>query len=128
MPTFHTENVAEPRSFSPAEVQLHNHEDDMWAVIDGFVVDASGFASQHPGGTQKLLSANYPETGATGRNFGFSFSKGRNGHFPHTGATFEQACTNFLSQKGCEGGVLAPHTFEFREGGSVTILGVIDLT
>ena len=36
-----------------------------WAVIDGFVVDASEFVDKHPGGLRKLLSADSPAAGAT---------------------------------------------------------------
>ena len=68
------------RLISPAEVRQHSGRDgcDFWAVIDGFVVDASEFVDTHPGGLKKLLSTDSSETGATGKPFGFSFSRGKN--------------------------------------------------
>jgi hypothetical protein len=72
-----------PRLISPEEVRRHSGPDgQFWAVIDGFVVDASDFVDSHPGGLRKLLSANNAEAGATGDEFGFSFTRGRNAHFP----------------------------------------------
>ncbi|KAK3268941.1 hypothetical protein CYMTET_22588 [Cymbomonas tetramitiformis] len=74
-----------PRPISADEVKQHSGADGpFWAVIDGFVVDATAFVKTHPGGLKKLLSTDTPQAGATGRDFGFSFSRGRNAHFPET--------------------------------------------
>ena len=83
---------------SPAEVEQHNEQDgSFWAVIDGYVVDATDFSATHPGGSTKLLSANEPETGATGRAFGFSFSRGYNAHFPATATRFRDGVERYLN-------------------------------
>ena len=87
------------RLISPAEVRQHSGRDgcDFWAVIDGFVVDASEFVDTHPGGLKKLLSTDSSETGATGKPFGFSFSRGKNAHFPDTGKRFRAGVERYLS-------------------------------
>ena len=63
------------RLFSPAEIK-RNDGRAFWAVVDGFVVDATAFVDSHPGGLKKLLSTDDANTGATGKAFGFSLSKG----------------------------------------------------
>ena len=79
------------RSITPDQIHDHNSEDDgasFWAVIDGYVCDSTSFLDSHPGGLKKLLSTDHAKTGHTGVEFGFSFSKGRNAHFPGTGRAF----------------------------------------
>ena len=71
-----------PRMISREELESHNGpgggDGSFWCVIDGFVVDATEFVECHPGGLKKLLAADLPGSGATGKAFGFSFSRGRN--------------------------------------------------
>ena len=91
-----------PRIISPEEIEQHNSANgkkSFWAVIDGYVVDATAFLDTHPGGLKKLLSANSANIGATGHKFGFSFSKGRNAHFGHTARRFENGIQKFLNCK-----------------------------
>ena len=89
---------AAPRLISPAEVQQHNGRgSDFWAVVDSYVVDATEFLESHPGGLKKLLSTDVAATGATGKPFGFSFSRGRNAHFPETGKRFHDGVKRYLN-------------------------------
>ena len=106
-----------PRSIAPDEVREHNGEagSSFWAVVDGFVVDATAFVGSHPGGLKKLLSSDAAATGATGSEFGFSFSRGRNAHFPDTGRRFAAGVKRYLAGGGAEV-ELPPH-------GTLIILG-----
>ena len=114
------------RPITPEEIKEHNktnNNKDFWAVIDGYVVDATAFLSTHPGGLKKLLSADNANIGATGRPFGFSFSKGRNSHFGHTARRFENGIKEFLNGK-TEGSYLVPQKVRFpKPGKSIIILG-----
>ena len=112
-----------PRLISPEELKQHSGPDgEFWAVIDGFVVDASEFVNSHPGGMRKLLSANNPETGATGQHFGFSFARGRNAHFPETGRRFRDGVQRYLSA-GSDEAILPAADVAFPPYGKVVILG-----
>ena len=112
-----------PRLISPDEVKQHGgREGPFWAVVDGFVVDASTMVDSHPGGLRKLLSTDSAATGATGREFGFSFSKGRNAHFPDTGKRFHEGVQRYLNGE-AEGPFLAPAEVAFPPYGGVVILG-----
>jgi hypothetical protein len=44
-----------------------------------------------------------PPRRATGRPFGFSFSRGRNAHFPDTGKTFQEGVKRYLRGEGGDG-------------------------
>ena len=105
------------RVITPDEVRKHNGKAGatFWAVVDGFVVDATDFVNSHPGGLKKLLSTDAAGTGATGSEFGFSFSRGRNAHFPQTGKSFSAGVKRFLAGAGAE--------VEFRPHGTLVILG-----
>ncbi len=70
-----------------------------WAVVDGFVVDATDFLDTHPGGLQKLLQSNAASAGYTGNPFGFSFTRGKNAHFPETGRTFKEGVERYLRNR-----------------------------
>ena len=97
-----------------AEVKQHSGEGTgFWAVIDSFVVDCSEFVDTHPGGLRKLLSADSPATGATGQPFGFSFSRGRNAHFPDTGKRFREGVKRYLSGGGGDPPFLPPTDVAF---------------
>jgi hypothetical protein len=102
-----------PRPITPEEIQQHNGQDEIdndttttkttitnttgfWAVIDGWVVDATDFLKTHPGGLKKLLSTDSAKVGATGDPFGFSLSRGKNAHFPETGRRFQAGVTQYL--------------------------------
>lgn len=116
-----------PRLISLEEVKQHSGQKEgvFWAVIDSFVVDASEFVDMHPGGLRKLLSADSPEAGATGLPFGFSFSRGRNAHFPDTGERFRLGVERYLSGGG-DKPVLPPAVVSFPPYGSVAILGRLE--
>merc|ERR1711959_831635 len=66
-----TQTQVGPRLIAPQEVREHANNTDFWAVIDGYVVDATAFVDSHPGGKSKLLSTDSAATGATGQPFGF---------------------------------------------------------
>ena len=69
-----------PRTIAPDEVREHNGKSgsSFWAVVDGFVVDATAFIDTHPGGLRKLMSTDDAGIGAGPDAFSFSFSRGRN--------------------------------------------------
>lgn len=117
-----------PRSISPDELKLHSGADgSFWAVVDGFVVDASEFVDTHPGGLRKLLSTNSPAAGASGSSFGFSFSRGRNAHFPDTGKRFQRGVQKYLA--GAVESVdvhLPPVDVPFQQFGKLIILGRLE--
>ena len=100
-----------------------------WAVVDGYVVDATSFLDSHPGGLRKLLSADTPAAGATGGEFGFSLSRGRNAHFGTTGQQFQAGVRAFRAGKGERGDdehdddFLPPCECQFGSHGKVVILG-----
>ena len=109
-----------PLEFTPEQVRAKNGKngEKLWVVIDGYVVDATDFANSHPGGISKILSTDSKRSGYTGKEFGFSLSKGRNAHFPRTAKIFEEAAKSFDS--------LQRHvTVEFDpdHAGSIVILG-----
>ena len=89
----------------------HSH-----AKRTGWVVDASEFLTNHPGGLRKLLSTDKAKTGATGKPFGFSFSRGRNAHFPDTGKRFREGVERYLKSKKPTDVLFPPH-------GKIVILG-----
>ena len=99
----------------------HGGRESFWAVIDGFVVDATDFVDSHPGGLRKLLSTDSAASGATGKPFGFSFSRGKNAHFPATGQRFSEGAKRYLS--GPTDGFLPPTDVTFEGHGKVVILG-----
>ena len=114
-----------PRPISADEVRQRNGDNgDFWAVVDGFVVDATEFIDRHPGGLRKLLSANSASAGATGHSFGFSFSRGRNAHFPDTGQRFQNGVRKYLDGASSHGDEFLPSVkVPFQDFGSLTILG-----
>ena len=117
-----------PRLILPEEVKQHSGRDGstFWAVIDSFVVDATAFVDTHPGGLRKLLSADSPAAGYTAQAFGFSFSRGRNAHFPQTGKRFRDGVQRFLNSASDEP-FLQPADVDFPPYGKVIILGRLNL-
>jgi len=113
-----------PLVFTPEQVRAKNGKngEKLWVVIDGYVVDATDFANFHPGGTSKILSADSKRTGYTGKEFGFSLSKGKNAHFPTTAKAFEDAAKSFdrLQQR-------VVVKFGSGQTGSIVILGKLRL-
>ena len=111
---------------TPAEIVENNgyyFSSSFWCVVDGFVVDATDFMKKHPGGIKKLLEADKAEIGASGKEFGFSFSQGRNAHFPATGKKFKDGVESYLSG-GIPGMTELPSTEVFFEPyGKIVILG-----
>ena len=112
------------RLIAAEDVKQHSGKGTgFWAVIDSFVVDCSEFVDTHPGGLRKLLSADSPATGATGQPFGFSFSRGRNAHFPDTGKRFREGVKRYLSGGGGDTPFLPPTDVAFPPYGKIVILG-----
>ena len=124
-----------PRLFTAEEIETHNETGEgasFWAVVDGFVCDASQFLTSHPGKLRKLLSANNKGAGATGAAYGFSFSRGRNSHFPGTSATFRDGVASFLSGSpeadgaagtSGAGSFLSQYAVDFAPHGKLVLLG-----
>mmetsp|Transcript_87414 Transcript_87414/g.168251 ORF Transcript_87414/g.168251 Transcript_87414/m.168251 type:complete len:163 (-) Transcript_87414:173-661(-) len=77
-------------AFTHEEVSLHNSPDDLWGVIDGYVVDLTGFVKDHPGGLGNIMKIT--------REKQFSFARGANAHFGVTAFAFEEACRDFESK------------------------------
>ena len=112
------------RFFLPEEVEQHNSKNGLssfWAVIDGFVVDATDFISKHPGGRKKVLQTNDASTGDSGAPFDFSFSKGRNAHFPDTARIFRDGVETFL--KDGSPVIEYPGEYKNQKGGKLILLG-----
>eukprot|EP00468_Gymnochlora_sp_CCMP2014_P003191 CAMPEP_0167761834 /NCGR_PEP_ID=MMETSP0110_2-20121227/12403_1 /TAXON_ID=629695 /ORGANISM="Gymnochlora sp., Strain CCMP2014" /LENGTH=149 /DNA_ID=CAMNT_0007648583 /DNA_START=45 /DNA_END=490 /DNA_ORIENTATION=+ len=122
-----------PRPFYPSDIHEHNKDEknSFLGIIDGYVCDCSNFVNDkkmHPGGIKKLLSTNEAKIGATGKDFGFSFTRGRNAHFPDTGKTFQEGVKAYLN--GSHDGnkkYLAPQEVNFKPRGKVVIVGVLVL-
>ncbi len=117
--------MSKPQEFSADEVQAHCQDGLFWAVLDGFVVDASDLIEHHPGGIKKILSANAPHAGATGQASGFSFSRGRNAHFPRTAQRFRDGVQRYLTGKSTKQTFLPPVEVAFEPYGKLVILGRI---
>jgi hypothetical protein len=137
----------QPRPISPEDILEHNRQDDddvgrpggpppFWAVVDGWVVDATEFVESHPGGLRKLMSTDMAEVGATGGTHGFSFSRGKNAHFPDTGRRFGEGVEEYLrggattTARGCDGDgdeYLPPGKVSFPPHGSILILGRLSI-
>ncbi len=125
----------DPRPFSPADVRGLNQHDmkktsgdrRFFGVVDGFVCDCSDFVNNmkaHPGGIKKLLATNHARIGATGEDYGFSFTRGRNAHFPRTGKAFQDGVRKYLQGKANgESGFLAPCEVVFEQYGKIVIVG-----
>lgn len=122
------------RIFSSEEIESHNRSEQssptsssFWACIDGFVVDASDFLQKHPGGKKKILQTNDPNTGyKRGVPFSFSFSKGRNAHFPDTARIFQDGVKKFLESNGDSDRNEIVFPSEYRNGaggGKLILLG-----
>ena len=121
----------DPRLITPEEIKEHDGSNgSFWAVIDGWVVDASVFLAVHPGGISKLLSTDRAATGATGKPFGFSFTHGREAHLPVTGRLFNECVDEYLrgpaqneENKNENYGYLPVKEVNFPDLGTIVILG-----
>eukprot|EP00518_Triparma_eleuthera_P005332 CAMPEP_0182457032 /NCGR_PEP_ID=MMETSP1319-20130603/2709_1 /TAXON_ID=172717 /ORGANISM="Bolidomonas pacifica, Strain RCC208" /LENGTH=158 /DNA_ID=CAMNT_0024655411 /DNA_START=158 /DNA_END=630 /DNA_ORIENTATION=- len=126
-----TATAMAPKMITAEEVKEHNGEGEdgsFWCCVDGFVVDATSFLDSHPGGLRKLLSSDSAEVGHTGQPFGFSFSRGRNAHFPDTGRRFRAGITRYMAGQGGGGGdaasgFLPAATIPFPSHGELIVLG-----
>jgi len=134
-PTILSSVKRQPRLITAAEVQEHNGRDldgTFWAVVDGWVVDATAFLKTHPGGLKKLLQIDDASIGASGKPFGFSFSKGRNAHFPETGRRFKEGVQRYLQGAQEDGSKVSGDDFlhavevSFPDFGSIVILGRLE--
>ena len=120
-----------PRLVSVEELEEHNKENlskgSFWAVVDGYVVDVGDFLKSHPGGNKKLLSVNQSSVGYTGLARGFSFSRGRNAHFPRTAKVFQDGVRRYLNNSARVEfkKYLPPVRVEFPPHGSLSIVGKI---
>ena len=47
---------SKPRLFTRDEINKHNCNDDLWAVIDNYVVDITNFTQLHPGGLGRAVA------------------------------------------------------------------------
>lgn len=45
----------EKKVYSPEEVAKHNKEDDCWVIVNGEVLDVTGFLNDHPGGKKPIM-------------------------------------------------------------------------
>ena len=118
------DGAGKPRVFSVEEVEKHNADGaSFWAVVDGFVVDATEFVGSHPGGVSKLLSANTSGAGHTGAPFGFSFARGPNAHFAATAQRFRDGVAQYLGGCGDPESCLPPANVVFPSHGTLIILG-----
>ena len=112
-----------PRSISKQEVLTNDGQDGqpLWAVVDGYVVDATKMLlTGHPGGKQKILSVNDPSAGCTGKAFGFSLARGANAHFSQTARKFRGGVGEFE-----DGGKKDVVTIDYGPNGSIVIIGVL---
>ena len=107
------------RCIRPEEVEQHRSKDSYWCVVDGFVVDATAFIDTHPGGLRKLMSTDDAGIGAGPDAFSFSFSRGRNAHFPDTGRRFADGVQRYLRDGHATKIKFPPH-------GNLIILGRLD--
>jgi hypothetical protein len=117
--------AVEPRMITADEVRSQNNPNGaFWAVVDNYVVDCTEMIDTHPGGISKLLSADTPAAGATGNSFGFSFSRGRNAHFPDTAEKFKVGVMRYLAGSASPGeNHLSPVRVEFPKSGAIVIMG-----
>ena len=126
------------RYFTMEEVQQHNilhkHYDgsstsvtSFWCCIDDFVVDATDYLKTrvHPGGQTKVLQTNEAKIGIDNKPMSFSFSKGKNAHFPETAKIFQDGVNAFLN--GGTNEIVFPQVFkkngDVGHGGKIYILG-----
>lgn len=113
-----------PRLISAEEVEAHGEDaSTFWAVVDTFVVDATEMVNSHPGGLKKLLLTNSAAAGATSNPYSFSFSKGKNAHFPDTGKKFQRGIKTYLEGEAESDGFLKPANVHFPGFGKIVILG-----
>jgi len=106
------------RCITPAEIEQHQSKDSFWCVVDGFVVDATAFIDSHPGGLRKLMSTDDAGVGAGPDRFSFSFSRGKNSHFPQTGRRFADGVQRYLRE--------GRASIKFPPHGTLVILGRLD--
>ena len=107
------------RCIRPEEIEQHRSKESFWCVVDGFVVDATAFVDTHPGGLRKLMSTDEAGVGAGPDRFSFSFSRGRNAHFPDTGRRFADGVQRYLRDGHATKIKFPPH-------GNLIILGRLD--
>mmetsp|Transcript_31629 Transcript_31629/g.47167 ORF Transcript_31629/g.47167 Transcript_31629/m.47167 type:complete len:116 (-) Transcript_31629:269-616(-) len=100
--------------YSPNEVATHNSPNDLWAIIENYVVDLTDFLTHHPGSTQKILSKR--------KQLGVDISPNFVDHFGHTVSTYRDACRRFEDGRCQE---IVEFTFRERGGNVVKIVGKV---
>ena len=116
---FDEEADEEDDDLAPQEDEQVPEEEKNEYVVDGFVVDATAFVDTHPGGLRKLMSTDDAGIGAGPDRFSFSFSRGRNAHFPDTGRRFADGVQRYLRDGHATKIKFPPH-------GTLVILGRLD--
>merc|ERR1712216_177117 len=81
--------------FTRQEVRQHSTKNDLWGIVDGYVLDLTDFVKHHPGGVDNIMKILHENN--------FSFSRGANAHFGATAAAFAEACKDFENQGRPEG-------------------------
>lgn len=110
-----------------ANCQDHNTITSFWCCIDGFVVDATEYYQTrvHPGGQRKVLQTNDAKIGNENKPMSFSFSKGKNAHFPETARIFQDGVKEFL--KGGSNEIVFPKVLkkngDVGHGGTIYVIG-----
>ena len=72
---------------------------------------------------KKLMLTNAAAAGATGNPFGFSFSRGKNAHFPDTGKRFQAGIKRYLTGEINADSTLKPVSVDYPQFGKIVILG-----
>ena len=88
---------ASPRVITGDEVRQHNGRggENFWAVVDGYVVDATDMVNSHPGGLKKLLTTDAPGVGAWAKPSASALRAAGTRTSPRPARAFTRACSVF---------------------------------
>ena len=116
------DTIVKPRKITKEEVRKSKY----LVVIDGYVINCFEFLKEHPGGIKKILATNQSNVGATGKEFGFSFTRGKNAHFSGTGKDFKVGIKKYLNGKVGKDGYLEETDIHFKGyDGKIKIIGIL---